>query len=399
MPETPDKPEAHEVPKSFWEKVKEKPWTYIGIAASIVIPLIVGSWLLIQSGGGFTSYPEDEEAVEESRGAEIPESTETSEGLSATETVPADDSETDGSNDGTADEQQLAPVIAYRQGGALYVAAEDGSAPQAVATSERGAFALSPDGKTLAWVDDATGMLHVTKVGGADVEAGKAENVAPSWAADSSWLAYTAPGAAGTAVHRVEADGSGMVMLAAGHTPRVAADSSSIAYITSAAPGAPGGIEVVSAAGQPEGAIVGAMAIEAVPVGDEIVYSVTGGKDGEEIKASAFDGTDTRTFVGPARLGVPVVYSRLLPSPDGSELKYAASGDDGYSRAYVVELTGEPTPLSLSIRRDTYPLRWGSDGERLFIVEGNAFQGEKTTVIGVSGDGLGRTVIVEGGGL
>jgi hypothetical protein len=65
----------------------------------------------------------------------------------------------------------------------------------------------------------------------------------------------------------------------------------------------------------------------------------------------------------------------------------------------VVELSGTPTPLALSIRRDTYPLRWASDARNLFIVEGNAFQGEKTSVIRVSEGGLGRTVVVEGGGL
>jgi dipeptidyl aminopeptidase/acylaminoacyl peptidase len=398
--DAPDKPETRDVPKSFWEKVKEKPWTYAGIAASIIVPLIIGTWLLVQSGAGFTSYPgEDDSGVEESRGVEIPESTEATEAVVETETVSVDDTDNDAAEDPAAQDGTIAPFIAYRQEGTLYIAAEDGSSPMPVASSARGAFSLSPDGKMLAWVDGVEGVLHVTTVGGEDVVIGVADDVAPAWEPDSTGLLFSVPSDQGSIVYRVNADGSLPESVRAGHSARFGDDGERVVLIDSAGPGQPGDVVVIDASGKALGGVSDATAIEAVLVGDEIVYSVAAGKDAEEIRVSTLSGSEPRMLVGPARLGVPVVYAQLVPSPDGSVLKYAASGDDGYSRAYVVELTGEPTPLTLSIRRDTYPLRWGADGQRLFIVEGNAFQGEKTSVVRVSGDGIGRTVVVEGGGL
>jgi len=398
--DVPDKPQAHDVPQSFWEKVKAKPWTYAGMTASIVIPLIIGSWLLFQSSGGFTSWPGvEDEAIETSRGVEIPESAVETTTSESTTVAPADESAEENDRTAAVGGHLLAPVIAYRQSGAIYVAAEDGSAPQQVATSDRGAFRLSPDGTKLAWINNDEGTLHVTTVGGPDATVGPAEDVAPAWAPDSAWLAYTAPSSSGTEVHRVAADGTGAAKVTAGHTPRVSDDGSSMALISSAGPGQPGDVVVVASDGARLGGISGAMAIEAVPTGDSVVYSVGGERDAEKILVSATDGSDSRTLVGAARLGVPVVYAQLMPSPDGTLLKYAATGDDGYSRAYVVEISDTPSPLALSIRRDTYPLRWGSDGARLVIVEGNSFQGEQTSVIRVSGDGFGRTIVVEGGGL
>jgi hypothetical protein len=396
--DAPDKPQAHEVPKSFWEKVKARPWLYAAIAASFIVPLIVGTWLLVQSGGGFSPYPDVEEAVEESRGAEIPESSvEETESAEATGTVEDPDAAQDEVSQNA--EPLIAPKIAYRKDGKLYVSAENGGGEQEVAASGRGAFTLSPDGTRLAWIDVADAALHVTEVGGEDIVVGVAEDVAPSWAPDSAWLVFTVPSEQGSIVYRVKADGSTPEMLAPGHSARVSGDGQSVALIASAGPGQPGDVVVVDDEGDRLGHIAGAMAVEAVPVRGVIVYSVAGGKDAEEIRAADPDGTDVMTLVGPARLGVPAVYAQLEPSPDEELLKYAATGDDGYSRVYVVELSGTPTPLALSIRRDTYPLRWASDARNLFIVEGNAFQGEKTSVIRVSEGGLGRTVVVEGGGL
>lgn len=397
----PDKPQTHEVPKSMWERAKAKPLTATAIVLSFLVPLLVGSWLLLESGGGFSSFPGREDAgVEGSRGAEIPDESDdaTDSADPQSDESSSDEADTSASN-GSASAATQAPVIAYRKEGVLYVSNDDGSEPQEIATSERGAFALSPDGATLAWVDGASGMLHLSRVGGGDIEVTRTEDIAPAWAPDSKWLAYTASSDVGSEVFKILADGSGRQKISQGHTPRISGDGQTIALIASDVPGVPGDVNVESAAGASLGSIAGAMAIEAVPVGDRVVYAVGGEQDAEEIRIAAYDGSNPETLVGAAKIGVPVVFADLIASPDGKLLQYAATGDDHYSRTFVVELTGEPTPFALSIRRDTYPLRWGSGDARLFIVEGNAFQGEKTTIIGVGADGLGRAVVVEGGGL
>ncbi|PKQ29015.1 MAG: hypothetical protein CVT60_07505, partial [Actinobacteria bacterium HGW-Actinobacteria-10] len=70
---------------------------------------------------------------------------------------------------------ERAPFIAYRLEGALYVAREDGTRARKVASNANGVFALSPDGMTLAHIDDARARLILTDIAkGTSKEAGQA---------------------------------------------------------------------------------------------------------------------------------------------------------------------------------------------------------------------------------
>ncbi len=92
------------------------------------------------------------------------------------------------------------------------------------------------------------------------------------------------------------------------------------------------------------------------------------------------------------------MYTSMMVSPDGRRLLYAAHGDDGYSRTFVLGLDGsEPVPFT--VRWDTYPQTWSADSHRVFFIEGNAFQGEPTKLMSARTDGFGRTEVVPGAGL
>jgi hypothetical protein len=398
--DAPDKPETREVPQSFWEKVRARPWLYAGIAASFVVPLIIGTWLFIASGSGFSEYPDEEESREPTSVSQL--TSESIEPTSVETTTQPDAEDGAGSDDTDSDELAYSPRIAYRQGGKIYVADADGASPSEVASSTRGAFALSPDAATLAWVDGGTAKLYVSATDGTGgpIEVGPAEDVTPSWAADSSHVLYTSADASGTAVRVVARDGTGDRELGRGHTPRASADAMQLAYIDASGQGHVGDVVITDLEGRGPVRLEGAGAVEAYPAGQYVIYSVPGPEpNSEEIRIHDTDSGANETLVGPAHLGLPVVYSGLTGSPGGEWLLYSASGDDGFSHAYVIEAEPGASPRSLKVRRDVYQLRWGVDDERLYLVEGNAFQGEPTKVISVSPEGLGRAVVIESGGM
>ena len=50
---------------------------------------------------------------------------------------------------------------------------------------------------------------------------------------------------------------------------------------------------------------------------------------------------------------------------------------------WLVPITGG-SPVSLSSRRDDYPLKWSVSGKDILFIEGNAFQGESTALFHMS---------------
>jgi hypothetical protein len=90
-------------------------------------------------------------------------------------------------------------------------------------------------------------------------------------------------------------------------------------------------------------------------------------------------------------------YDDLLPSPNGLYLAYTVAGDDGFSRLRCIRLDGSGD-VSLSRRRDDYPLRWSDDSTRVFFVDGNADQGQDTDLMSALPDGTSRIVVVPRGG-
>ncbi len=282
------------------------------------------------------------------------------------------------------------PFVAYRADGALWVSGEDGRGAIRVVEAREGAFALSPDGGVLAAVDAARGVLVLVDVlSKTTVEFGRVMDLEPSWAPDSSWVAFTIDSPK-VQVIRVERDGSGRRVLADGTGPRISPDGRSVAYLEAGT----ARLSVAPVGGR--GRIVPGVQL----VGDYdwvteglLVYA-SPGPGPAMLNRVAPDGS------GAARLDTyggsrPVAFSRLRVSPDRKWLAYAETGDDGYSRMWTIAWDGSGRRY-LSVRRDDYPTGWSADGQRILFIQGNAGQGDPTALMEVRKDGTARLQVVEG---
>jgi hypothetical protein len=92
----------------------------------------------------------------------------------------------------TASGEQIvrAARIAFRLGATLYVANEDGSAAKPIYRSDDGPYALSPDAKTIALVQDRKLKLIDVASGDARTVGAAEEGMAPQWKGDSSAVLY-----------------------------------------------------------------------------------------------------------------------------------------------------------------------------------------------------------------
>lgn len=306
-----------------------------------------------------------------------------------------------------------APFVAYRFAGGIWVSREDGTEPVKVADSEQGTFALSPDGSAVALVEQ--GELTILPV---DLRqrtvVGDAQPHALAWEADSSALLYLRAIEGGHGVTEVwrasRRIGVGPVKVVQAGAPAVASDG------TIAALPIPGVVMDPTAGSLwvlPSGRSATQVATRGQPAacaveGGVIAYAVIGmrytdvtGTEKQidpEIWVMRVDGSTPRRIVGKPQTQRPFGYANLMLSPDGQRLLYAEVGDDGYSRASIVPVAGG-TPVSLTVRRDTYPLGWSADGASVFFIEGNAFQGEPTALMTARAGGLGRRTVIEGAGL
>lgn len=392
-----------DIPISFWERLvsDKRRLALVGGGAFVLIAAL--AWALLAGplsrggsdwdGGGPAALDPIDAATETSSTSESGQSESSSRTLDA-----APDSDDSANANAGAKEPEFAraALIAYRKDGVLWVAAEDGSAAQRVASSAAGAFALSPDGAVLAWVDPQAHVLHLTTVAVAgDKVVGPAEDVRPFWAPDSTRVAYTGVESAHLQVHAVGADGSGDRMLGDGNSPAISADGR-IAFIASGAPGAMGPIMVTDARQNAAQLSVSANAVTFG--GDGLVWASSGSDVGSErIMTSGVDGSDQRELIGSTSLNRPAAYAMLCMSPDGDSLLYGASGDDGFSRAFVTSIA-KPAPVALTVRRDTYPQAWSANGGHVFLFEGNVFQGETSALLRTDTSGFGRVVVVQGAG-
>lgn len=293
--------------------------------------------------------------------------------------------------DGGAPGAVRVPVVAYRRDGWLCVMPEDGSSETRVIESKSGRFSLSPDGVTIAWVDQQAGLLRlVTVADGKSITVGPAVASPPSWAPDSAWLVYSGPG---PSVRRVNRDGTGDARLFDGLTPTIALDGQTV--VAASVPGEPADLLVWRA-----GALSRVAASEAVSAfasdGRTIYYGLGAPASGAaSLHAVSVDGSSDRVLVASPATSMASAFADLALSPDGAQLLYAEWGDDQYSRVFALPTTGG-TAQSLSSRRDSYTLTWGATGEVLFLIEGNAYQGEPTGLISVRPNGADRQLLVEG---
>ena len=388
-----DRPDYEVERGSYWRSVENR--RKAGIAAAVAMAVLgVAATIALSAGRG----PESGSQSETSRTITPAEdSTETT----APSTGDADVGGEPGTTPGTSGEGGTAadpygsatyvraPLVAYRRNGALCVAAEDGTGERAVVASADGVFSLSPDGSAIAVVDTGSGALAIVDVAsGAVVTVGAATQDTPSWAPDSAWLVYTAPG---PVVMRVARSGAGTAQLFAGSLPSV-----SVADGT-----------VVAAAASGEMAVWRNGSLSLLPASGTITGLATDGtsvwcgslsaEGGASLCTGTIGGSDKRVVVAAPQSTRAVTFSDLLLAPDGTQLVFAEQSDDGYSRMFAVPASGGSAG-ELSVRRDCYPLRWTADGGAVLFIEGNAFQGDPTALMRVAPGGASRRLLVDGAG-
>jgi hypothetical protein len=232
---------------------------------------------------------------------------------------------------------------------------------------------------------------------------GAAELEAPSWARDSSFVAYTAlPGGShDTVVRRVSRTGTGVRTLGTGSMPYVASDGSVVAVSGARASGTVP-VVVYSSGSKLLGHSINA---DAVAAAGSIIAFCDAGSAGARgtvrdprLGVIELDGTGQRTLVKQPTAGGGAFFGEVDMTPDGKRIVYTENGDDGYSRIFIVPVSGG-MPKKLSLRRDAYVVGFSADGTQLFYVDGNADQEESTRLMAVRLDGTGRRTVVDGAGL
>jgi hypothetical protein len=289
-------------------------------------------------------------------------------------------------------------LIAYRLGPNLYVADENGKNPNAVALAPSGDFTLSPDGRTIAVVDGDSKQLVFLDIGTRTlVESGIVSGGRPVWMPDSSGvlLPTMADVNGATRIQRFSRQGGSPIAVAMGGIAAVSPDAGT----TVVGPGpASSGDETSRIAIIRAGKTTVVKApglVTAVACSNEKVYVGTMGDQGAGVWTVPVTGGKPSPFL-PVAQGSPYVMLGL--SPDAASLAFATGGDDGYSRVSVIPSQGG-TPVKLWVRRDDYLLQWSADSTWVYLIEGNAFQGESTSLYRVGRNGHGRRLLVQDAGL
>lgn len=291
---------------------------------------------------------------------------------------------------GGAQEPSPAPrSVAYRRDGWVCVAGEDGADERRVAESDSGAFALSPDGRTLALIEGAPGRLVLVDTEtGEQIPVGLAGDDPPAWAPDSGWLVYAG---SGSRVMRVDRTGADATVLTEGTMPAVSPDGRTVVAVDEAAHRG----EIVVWQDGVTRCYRTDVPVSGLCCTDERVYYGTGpdASGAVSLRSVRLDGGGDRAEVTGTEAARPVAYTDILGSPDGSWVCFAERGDDGYSRAFALPVR-EGRPVALSGRRDCYPLMWSGDASVVYLIEGNAVQGEPTWLVAVSPeDGMRRALV------
>lgn len=289
--------------------------------------------------------------------------------------------------------------IAFHIGETLYIASEDGKSktPMHVVGTN---YTLSPDGRAVAAVEK--GKLMVASVGdhllaSSPVTPGlTAEAVAPVWTPDSSAVLFIRANKEGMArVWKLDR-GTGVVTeIGPGAGIAVSPDGSTLVALPTEDLDAPmisvtkfaGGNSTFRVTGDPV----------AIAAGKDRVFVSTVSTSGvSAIWSIAYDGSKQRKIVGTEAAGsASVTYGELMLSPDGKKLLFAADGDDGYSRLWIAPVAGGKL-TKLSGRRDGYAIAWKRDGTGVLFIEGNAFQGQATSLWQTDLTGNRRKMLLDG---
>ena len=280
---------------------------------------------------------------------------------------------------------------------------EDGSSAKAVFTSTVGAFSLSPDARTLVVAQGSTANPHAVLVDVASlaqVQIPLATDL-PTWAPDSSWLAYSAGSGASATIRRVNRDGAQDQLIpipspAAG--PAISPDAKRIAYAQSQDSTQP--VEVWDIAARKskvvpnsQGASSFVFAASGVlyfvkPAGERTMYSANASVSKSSVIASLPVGTERQSP------------GQLFPSPDGSKILFGMIGDDGNNSLTIADIGNKTIRTLTTPRRAATPIGWLLDGSAILYIDGNpTITGETTALRQISPTGSNIKLIKDGAGL
>ena len=295
--------------------------------------------------------------------------------------------------------------IAYRLGGQIWVASEDGTGAKAIYASTSAGYALSPDGKTLVVTPSASTCLLVDTSSLTQLPISGPIDL-PAWSPDSAWLAYTArTTAGGYEVRRVNRDGGGDARVLSGAArPQIAPDGQRIAVNQSIDPTATdilrvfdngyNGSKVVRAVANGKGAQTFAWAAGGVLYFTKDRIGTTPGWIGVTDKGI----TKSSVIATLPTTDPPVSPGDLYPSPDGSKVLFSMTGDDGFSQLYLAETSAKKITALTSLYSE-YPKGWLLDGTGVLFIRGNAIQNEATSLWRMRPNNTGRTELVKSAGL
>lgn len=297
-----------------------------------------------------------------------------------------------------------AAKVAYRAGGKIWVAGENGKGAVAVCYGYR-SYRLSPDGKVLAVVPDASEPLgpqsSASSVRLLDVRrsAVDAAPEKPSWAGTSAWLVFAGGSAGSLGSYRLDSSGAALRRLASpGSSPKASTDGKSVCFLRPPSDGGVPELVVASSTGGSPSVVGGSRGATSWDWGPgEALYFVRSGSQRgtwELWLSTAPYAKSSR--VGSVDLAPPAfALADISVSRDGKRVLAQAMGDDDYSRLWVFD-SADRRFHTISTRRDAYPYGWSADGSRVLYFEGNTYQGEPTALMSCKADGSGRRVVVEG---
>jgi Tol biopolymer transport system component len=319
---------------------------------------------------------------------------------SATPTASADSSQTTGTPSGQI---VRSGRIAYRLSDQIWVSGEDGSGAKAVAYSASGAFSLSPDGRSLAYMQGAsTSTDHAVLV---DVASGTEVSLTatlglPAWAPSSSWLAYTVAGGTGSyAIRRVNRDGTqDSLVTSSAAQPVISPDGKRIAYTRLLfSDTATQSIGVFSIAAHTRKTVPGSLGAVTFAFGSSGVLFFAKNTHSDRTINAVDSALAKRSIIGSLPAGTDLqAPGRLFPSPDASKILFAMFGDDGYSRLTVADVAHKTVKLINTPRRDASPLGWLLDGSGILYIDGNWYLGESPNLYRMNPDGTHRLLLVSG---